>query len=131
DSVIPWTTYTDPEVARVGLNEEQAGDELSVYALPASEVDRFRTEGYDKGMIKLVTDGDDVAGVTAIMPRAGEALQEFILAKEHGISVDEVADIVHTYPTMADANKWVAYEHVQEKITPFVKTMAQWMFKLF
>lgn len=131
DDVVPWTTYTDPELARVGMNESQAREHgYTVHTLEGKEVDRFRTEGYEDGIIKLVTHKGRIKGVTALLPRAGEVIQEYVLAMKQGLKADTIADTVHTYPTMTDANKWVAYEYVQDKLRPWMKWFLQWSFRI-
>ena len=111
--VIPWTTFTDPEVARVGLNEQEARAQqvphaVSVYDL--SELDRAIADEQAHGFIKVLTrpGTDTILGVTCVGSHAGELLAEYVLAMKHGLGLNAILGTVHTYPTMAEANKYVA-----------------------
>ena len=101
---VPWTTFTDPEVAHVGLGEAQArerfGDEVMTCDWPMAKVDRARAEGDTAGFIKLVHHKDGgLLGATIVAARAGEMLSEWIVALERGLKVDEVGSAIHVYPT--------------------------------
>ena len=111
--VMPWCIYTDPEVARVGLNEQEArardiAYELTVYEL--DELDRAITEEEAHGFIRVLTvpGKDTILGVTIVGAHAGETVAEFVLAMKHGIGLDDILGTVHPYPTLAEANKHVA-----------------------
>ncbi|MPV85781.1 hypothetical protein GCU85_03380 [Cardiobacteriales bacterium ML27] len=111
--VIPWVTFTDPEVARVGLNEKSAqadgvAYEVSTYHL--SDLDRAITESEAYGFIKVLTrpKSDKILGVTIIGAHAGELLAEFVLAMKHGIGLNKILGTIHAYPTFTEANKYVA-----------------------
>lgn len=112
-SVIPWTTFTSPEVARVGISEQGAIDqgilyEISVYNL--AELDRAITDSDAYGMVKVLTvpNKDRILGVTIVGENAGEMIAEFVLAMKHGLGLNKILGTIHTYPTMVEANKYVA-----------------------
>jgi len=112
-SVIPWTTFTEPEVARVGLNEREANErnvpyEATVYGM--DELDRAMTEGEAHGMVKVLTAprSDRVLGATIVGEQAGELIAEFVLAMRHGIGLRKLLATIHVYPTLAEANKHAA-----------------------
>jgi len=112
---VPWTTFTDPELAHVGLTEEQAreslGDEVWICRWSMDQVDRARTEGATSGFIKLVLQKDGtLLGATAVAGRAGEMIQEWIHALEHGLNVGDLAEDIHVYPTYATASMKAAAE---------------------
>lgn len=112
-SVIPWTTFIDPEVARVGLNEQEAKEtgiayEVSRYGL--DDLDRAITDSATEGFVKVLTmpGKDRILGVAIVGEHAGELLAEFVLAMKHNLGLNKILGTIHTYPTMAEANKYVA-----------------------
>jgi len=112
-SVIPWATFTDPEVARVGLNELDAkaqgiAYEVSTYGI--DELDRAITDGEAHGFVKVLTQPgkDKILGVAIVGEHAGDLLAEFVLAMKHGIGLNKILGTIHIYPTLAEANKYVA-----------------------
>ncbi len=111
--VIPWATFTDPEVARVGLSEDEATEqeiqvEVTRYAL--DDLDRAIADGADAGFVKVLTapGKDRILGATIVGSHASEMLAEFVLAMKHGIGLNKLLGTIHIYPTMAEANKSVA-----------------------
>ncbi len=111
--VIPWATFTDPEVARVGLNEIEAKESniaatVTVYGI--DDLDRAITDGSAQGMVKVLTapGSDRILGATIVGEHAGDLLAEFVLAMKHGIGLNKILGTIHTYPTLAEANKYVA-----------------------
>lgn len=111
--VIPWTTFLDPEIARVGLNEQEASEqniehEITIY--PLHELDRAITESETGGFVKIITPPgkDRILGVTIVGAHAGELLAEYILAMKHGLGLNKILGTIHTYPTFAEANKAAA-----------------------
>ena len=121
-AVIPWATFTDPEVARVGLNELEAKEkkiayEVSVYGL--RELDRAITDGEPRGMVKVLTrpGGDKILGATIAGEHAGDLLAEFVMAMKHGLGMNKILGTIHTYPTLAEANKAVAGVWKRSKVT--------------
>jgi pyruvate/2-oxoglutarate dehydrogenase complex dihydrolipoamide dehydrogenase (E3) component len=112
-SVIPWVTYIDPEVARVGLNEQEArekGIAHDVTVFPMHELDRAITESATQGFIKLLTvpGKDKILGVTIIGHNAGEVIGEYVLAMRHGLGLNKILGTIHAYPTMIEVNKYAA-----------------------
>jgi pyruvate/2-oxoglutarate dehydrogenase complex dihydrolipoamide dehydrogenase (E3) component len=106
-SVVPWATYTDPEVAHVGLSERDAGEQGVAYDLYRQElddVDRNIVESEEVGYAKVLTEkgSDKILGVTLIGPHAGDLLHEFVLAMQHGIGLCGIASTIHVYPTFAE-----------------------------
>jgi pyruvate/2-oxoglutarate dehydrogenase complex dihydrolipoamide dehydrogenase (E3) component len=106
---VPWTTFTDPEVARAGLTEAQArekfGDDVTTTQWPMDRVDRARVEGNTTGFIKLVhRKNGQLLGATIVAARAGEMIHEWIVALQHGLSVDDLSAALHVYPTYSLAN---------------------------
>jgi pyruvate/2-oxoglutarate dehydrogenase complex dihydrolipoamide dehydrogenase (E3) component/uncharacterized membrane protein YdjX (TVP38/TMEM64 family) len=128
-SVIPWATFTDPEVARVGLNEQEAKEkgiacDVSVYRL--EELDRAIADGEAHGMVKVLTvpGKDRILGATIAGDHAGDLLAEFVLAMKHGIGMNKILGTIHTYPTFAEANKYVAGAWKRSKVTHGQMTLA-------
>jgi pyruvate/2-oxoglutarate dehydrogenase complex dihydrolipoamide dehydrogenase (E3) component len=114
-SVIPWATFTDPEVARVGLNENEARQrgiacEVTRYGL--DDLDRAIADGEARGFVKVLTapGKDRVLGATIAGHHAAELLNEFVLAMKHGIGLNKILATIHVYPTLSEANKFVAGE---------------------
>jgi pyruvate/2-oxoglutarate dehydrogenase complex dihydrolipoamide dehydrogenase (E3) component/uncharacterized membrane protein YdjX (TVP38/TMEM64 family) len=112
-SVIPWATFTDPEVARVGLNEAEAKaqgipHEVTLYRM--EELDRAIADGAARGMVKVLTvpGKDRILGATIAAEHAGELIVEFISAMKHGIGLNKILGTIHVYPTFAEANKYAA-----------------------
>ena len=112
-SVIPWTTFTDPEVARVGLNEQDAereGVEVEVTYFHLEELDRALADEEGKGFVKVLTPPgkDRILGVTIVGHHAGDLMAEFILAMKHGLGLKKVMGTIHIYPTLSEASKFAA-----------------------
>jgi pyruvate/2-oxoglutarate dehydrogenase complex dihydrolipoamide dehydrogenase (E3) component len=112
---LPWTTFTDPEVAHVGHNEASAreeGVEYEVVRYPLGHLDRAVTEGANEGFVKLLVQPgkDRILGATIVASQAGEMLTEYVLAMKHNIGLNKILGTVHAYPTMSEANKYAAGE---------------------
>jgi pyruvate/2-oxoglutarate dehydrogenase complex dihydrolipoamide dehydrogenase (E3) component/uncharacterized membrane protein YdjX (TVP38/TMEM64 family) len=112
-SVIPWATFTDPEVARVGLNETEASAqniryETTVYGM--DELDRAIADDAAYGWVKVLTvpGKDRILGATIVAEHAGELIVEFISAMKHGVGLSKILGTIHIYPTLAEANKYAA-----------------------
>jgi pyruvate/2-oxoglutarate dehydrogenase complex dihydrolipoamide dehydrogenase (E3) component/uncharacterized membrane protein YdjX (TVP38/TMEM64 family) len=112
-SVIPWSTFTDPEVARVGLNEQDAkahgiAYEVSTYGI--DDLDRAIADSEAHGFVKVLTPlGDDkILGVTIVGEHAGDLIAEFVLAMKYGLGLNKILGTIHIYPTLAEANKYAA-----------------------
>lgn len=133
--VIPWTTFLDPEIARVGLNEQEAAaqgiaHEVTVY--PIHELDRALADSATAGFVKLLTPPgkDRILGVTIVGQNAGEMLAEYVLAMKHGLGLNKILGTIHSYPTMAEANKFVAgawkRKHAPERLLRWVGRYHDW-----
>ena len=129
-SVVPWAIYTDPEVATVGLNETAAQREsvpYEVYKYELKELDRAVADGETEGFVKvLVRPGTDrLLGASIVGSRAGETIMEFVSAMKNGYGLSKVLSTIHPYPTMGEANKFVAglYKsaHKPEKLLRWAK----------
>ena len=112
-SVIPWSTFIDPEVARVGLNEQEAkqqgiAHEVTRYGI--DDLDRAIADSADHGWVKVLTvpGKDKILGVTIVGEHAGDLLAEYVLAMKHGLGLNKILGTIHTYPTLAEANKYAA-----------------------
>lgn len=123
--VIPWVTFIDPEVARVGINEQDAIDQEIDYEITRydlQELDRAICESANKGFIKVITPKgkDKILGVTVVSQHAGDLIAEFVLAMKHGLGLQKILGTIHSYPTWAESNKFAAGEwkraHAPEKI---------------
>jgi pyruvate/2-oxoglutarate dehydrogenase complex dihydrolipoamide dehydrogenase (E3) component len=110
---VPWTTFTDPEVAHVGLMEAQArerfGDAIMTCDWPMGRVDRARTDRDTAGFVKLVHKKDGtLLGATIVAARAGEMIHEWIVALHHGIQVGDLASAIHVHPSYSVAGQQAA-----------------------
>jgi pyruvate/2-oxoglutarate dehydrogenase complex dihydrolipoamide dehydrogenase (E3) component/uncharacterized membrane protein YdjX (TVP38/TMEM64 family) len=112
-SVIPWATFVEPEVARVGLNETDAKEKGIAYEVSRYDIDdldRAIADSEAHGFIKVLTvpGKDRILGVTIVGEHAGDLIAEYVLAMKHGIGLNKILGTIHIYPTMAEANKYVA-----------------------
>ena len=112
-TTVPWCTYTDPEIARVGLNEKEAkakGIRYEVTTYSLDDLDRAITDEEDRGVVKVLTrpGTDQILGVTICGYHAGDLLAEFVLARTHGLGLNDLLNTIHVYPTMSEANKYAA-----------------------
>jgi len=111
--VIPWTTFTEPEVARVGLNEQEASEKniphtVTVYGI--DDLDRAIADEEAHGFVKVLTapGTDRILGVTIVGEHAGDLLAEYVLAMKHGLGLNKILGTIHVYPTLVEANKYAA-----------------------
>jgi pyruvate/2-oxoglutarate dehydrogenase complex dihydrolipoamide dehydrogenase (E3) component len=134
-SVIPWATFIDPEVARVGLNEQEAKEknipfEVAKYGI--DDLDRAIADSEAHGFVKVLTvpGKDKILGVTIVGAHAGDLLAEYVLAMKHGLGLNKILGTIHTYPTMSEANKYAAGEwkraHAPHKLLDWVKKYHAW-----
>jgi pyruvate/2-oxoglutarate dehydrogenase complex dihydrolipoamide dehydrogenase (E3) component len=133
--VIPWATFIDPEVARVGLNEQEAqaqGIAYEVTKYGIDDLDRAIADSEAHGFVKVLTvpGKDRILGVTIVGAHAGDLLAEYVLAMKHGLGLNKILGTIHTYPTMAEANKYAAGEwkraHAPQKLLAWVKKFHDW-----
>ena len=134
-SVIPWATFIDPEVARVGLNEQEAKEkgvpyEVTRYGI--DDLDRAIADSAAHGWVKVLTapGQDKILGVTIVGAHAGDLLAEYVLAMKHGLGLNKILGTIHTYPTMAEANKYAAGEwkraHQPLGLLTWVERLHRW-----
>ncbi len=134
-SVIPWATFIDPEVARVGLNEQEAKEknipyEVTKYGI--DDLDRAIADSEAHGFVKVLTvpGKDKILGVTIVGTHAGDLLAEYVLAMKHGLGLNKILGTIHTYPTLAEANKYAAGEwkraHQPHRLLAWVKKFHDW-----
>jgi pyruvate/2-oxoglutarate dehydrogenase complex dihydrolipoamide dehydrogenase (E3) component len=133
--VLPWATFTDPEVAHVGHSEATAKEEgidYEVVRYDLGHLDRAVAEGANRGFVKiLVVPGKDrILGVTIVAANAGEMLAEYVLAMKHKLGLNKILGTIHSYPTMAEANKYAAGEwkkaHKPERLLKWVERYHGW-----
>lgn len=133
--VIPWCTFTDPEVARVGLNEMEAKEHKIPYRVTKydiGELDRAIADGSDFGFVKVLTPekGDKILGVTIVGEHAGDLLTEFVTAMKYNLGLNKILGTIHTYPTLSEANKYAAGEWKRatapEKLLEFARIFHKW-----
>jgi pyruvate/2-oxoglutarate dehydrogenase complex dihydrolipoamide dehydrogenase (E3) component len=123
--VIPWTTYTDPEIAHVGVYEHEAearGIEVDTITIPMSDVDRALADGEEQGFLKVHLKGgsDTIVGATIVARRAGEMISEITTAMVGGIGLGSFAGIIHPYPTQTEVIRKAADAYNRTKLTPRV-----------
>ena len=134
-SVIPWATFTEPEVARVGLNEQEAKEkgipyEVSRYDI--DDLDRAIADNEAHGFVKVLTvpGKDRILGVTLVGEHAGDLIAEYVLAMKHGIGLNKILGTIHTYPTLAEANKYAAgawkRAHAPQALLAWVERFHAW-----
>ncbi|MGH8702784.1 MAG: pyridine nucleotide-disulfide oxidoreductase, partial [Burkholderiales bacterium] len=132
--VVPWCTYTDPELARVGMSETEArknGVAYKVYTFPFEDIDRARAQGETAGLAKIVTDRNGkLLGAAIVGPHAGELIAEYVLALAKGMNAKDISGVIHAYPTLAQINRRVADQRMKEGLTPSSKAWIQRIFGL-
>lgn len=129
-SIIPWCTFTDPEVAHVGLNEtraREAGVAFEVTTYDLAELDRALTEGEAEGFVKVLTvpGKDRILGATIVGENAGELITEYVTAMKQGLGLNKILGTIHIYPTLSEANKYAAGEwkkaHAPQRLLRWVE----------
>ncbi len=123
--VVPWTTFTEPEAARVGLTEDEAKKKfgaIDVIKVPFEENDRARTEGETEGFAKIILNGKKIVGAHIVGLRAGELIHEFVLAMKFDLSLADLGKAIHVYPTLSKITQAAATEKTLENLkSPFVQ----------
>jgi pyruvate/2-oxoglutarate dehydrogenase complex dihydrolipoamide dehydrogenase (E3) component len=134
-SVIPWATFTDPEVARVGWNEIEAKEKnipFEVTRYPVAELDRAITDEEGHGVVKVLTvpGKDRILGVTIVAEHAGDLIAEFVSAMKHRIGLNKILGTIHIYPTLAEGNKYAAgawkRAHAPERLLRLAQRYHAW-----
>ncbi len=134
-SVIPWATFTDPEVARVGLSEQEATEQkipFEVTRYQLDDLDRAIADSATQGFVKVLTvpGKDKILGVTIVGAHAGDLLAEYVLAMRHGLGLNKILGTIHTYPTLSEANKYAAGEwkraHQPKRLLEWVRRYHDW-----
>ncbi len=134
-AVIPWTTFIDPEVARVGLNEQEAKEQGVAYEVTKyniDDLDRAIADSEARGFVKVLTvpGKDTILGVTIVGTHAGDLLAEYVLAMRHGLGLNKILSTIHTYPTLSEANKYAAGEwkraHQPRRLLEWVRKYHDW-----
>jgi pyruvate/2-oxoglutarate dehydrogenase complex dihydrolipoamide dehydrogenase (E3) component len=133
--VMPWCTYTDPEVAHVGLYERDArerGIEVDTYQVPIAKANRAVTDGEEEGFVKVhVRKGrDEILGATIVAAHAGEMISEITVAMTNGVGLGAFTNVIHPYPTQAEAIKAVAGLYTRTRLTPRVKRLFEGWLRL-
>lgn len=117
---VPWVTYTDPELGRVGLTEDEARQKykhVKVYRYDVKDLDRAVIEGEEKGIIKIVcTKNGQILGAHVLAPRGGEIVHEFVLAMQNILGVKSITNTIHVYPALAQAVRRTTNKYYAEKI---------------
>ncbi len=136
DLVIPWCTYTSPEVAHVGLYEKEAQDkglEVDTLTVPLDTVDRAILDGADEGFLRLhlLKGKDRILGATLVADHAGDMLGELCLAITKKIGLGQIASVIHPYPTQGEVLKKAADTWRRGKLTPTVQKTFRTFFRVF
>jgi pyruvate/2-oxoglutarate dehydrogenase complex dihydrolipoamide dehydrogenase (E3) component len=127
---VPWCTYTDPEIAHVGLYVREAREKdipVTTFTVLMHDVDRAVTDGEEEGFVKIhVKEGTDrILGATVVARHAGEMINGLSLAISSGIGLRALARVIHTYPTQAEAIKMAADAYTRTRLTPILKSLTR------
>jgi pyruvate/2-oxoglutarate dehydrogenase complex dihydrolipoamide dehydrogenase (E3) component len=133
-SVVPWCTYTDPEVAHVGLGEKEAKQknvDYDLFVVALKDVDRAVVESEDAGFAKVLTTkgSDKILGATMVGPHAGDLLHEFVLAMKTGIGLGTVASTIHAYPTFAELARKAGDKYNKTRLSPRAQKVFTWLYE--
>ena len=136
-SVVPWCTFTHPEVARAGLNEIEAKasnipHEVHTYGI--DDLDRAMAEQEAEGLVKILVEPNSkgkILGVTIVGAHAGDLLHEFAVAMRNGLRLGAILKTIHVYPTMAEANKYAAGEWRKATLSPRMLAFSEWFNRYF
>jgi pyruvate/2-oxoglutarate dehydrogenase complex dihydrolipoamide dehydrogenase (E3) component len=133
--VIPWCTFTDPEVAHVGFYEDEArkrGLDVATYIVNLEEVDRAVLDGATEGFARVHTDAKtgQILGATLVSEHAGESISEFVLAMTRGIPLSAFSSTIHPYPTQAEAVKRLGDFSMRARLKPWLRKVFTAYFKV-
>jgi pyruvate/2-oxoglutarate dehydrogenase complex dihydrolipoamide dehydrogenase (E3) component len=134
DSIVPWCTFTDPELARVGLSERQAGERgilCDIWRRPFSEMDRAVVESRTEGFAKILTarGSDLILGAAIVGHGAGDLIHEIVLAMKAGLGLAAISETIHVYPTFAEIVRRTADERQKARLTPSRRRFTRWLFR--
>jgi pyruvate/2-oxoglutarate dehydrogenase complex dihydrolipoamide dehydrogenase (E3) component len=134
-SWVPWVTYTDPEVAQVGLTEQEAKAKdmpHSVYRFDWEDLDRAITDSEESGFIKVLTPPgkDRILGATIVGVHAGDILHELVVAAKHGVGLSRLSGTIHAYPTLSQSVQRVSDAYQRTRLTPRVAGIFRWLYRL-
>jgi len=126
--LIPWCTYTSPELAHVGLTSTLATERdirCDTYQQEFTEIDRAILQGETDGFVRVLTrkGTDDILGATVVAEHAGDLISEITLAMQHRIGLKKLSSVIHPYPTQAEAIRKLGDQYNRTRLTPFVKSM--------
>jgi pyruvate/2-oxoglutarate dehydrogenase complex dihydrolipoamide dehydrogenase (E3) component len=132
-SVVPWCTYTDPEVAHVGVGENEArqkNNEYDLFVVPLEDVDRAVVESEEAGFAKILTakGSDKILGATIVAPHSGDLLHEFVLAMNAKIGLAKISATIHAYPTLAELARKAGDKYNKTRLTPRAKKIFTWLY---
>lgn len=132
--VVPWCTYTDPELARVGLSETEAKQKNiphDVFTYDLSDLDRAVCDSEGQGLVKVITHKgkDTLLGAAIVGFHAGDLLQEFVFAMKNNLGLKSISQTIHPYPTMSEATRRAADLWMKSKLTPTLSKLFKWYFK--
>ena len=133
-SVVPWCTYTDPEIAHVGLGEKEArqkSGDYDLFVVPLQDLDRAIIESEEAGFVKVLTakGSDKILGATIVAPHAGDLLHEFVLAMKAGVGLGTIASTIHAYPTFAELARKAGDKYNKSRLTPRAKKVFTWLYQ--
>jgi pyruvate/2-oxoglutarate dehydrogenase complex dihydrolipoamide dehydrogenase (E3) component len=133
-AVVPWCTYTDPEVGHVGLGEKDARQknvDYDLFVVPLEDVDRAVVENEDIGFAKVLAakGSDKILGATIVGPHAGDLLHEFVLAMNANVGLGKIAATIHAYPTLAELARKAGDKYNKTRLTPRAKKILSWMYR--
>jgi pyruvate/2-oxoglutarate dehydrogenase complex dihydrolipoamide dehydrogenase (E3) component len=132
--VLPWCTFTSPEVGRVGLSEteaKKAGVPHDVWTQPLSEVDRAVVESESEGFAKVITEkgSDRILGATIVAERGGDLIHEIVVAMRAGVGLKDLSGTIHAYPTYAELARRTADRYQKSRLTPRAKALFEWLYR--
>jgi pyruvate/2-oxoglutarate dehydrogenase complex dihydrolipoamide dehydrogenase (E3) component len=132
--LIPWTTYTDPEIAHVGITAQEAGKRerrAETFTLPLSDVDRAILDGETEGFARIHRDSKTkrIVGATLVGRHAGESIAELVLAINQGLRLEDLSGVIHTYPTQAEAIKRLGDASMQARLKPWMRPLLERFFR--
>ena len=135
DLIIPWATYTSPEIAHVGMypkDAKDAGVEIDTYVQQLEHIDRAILEGTDEGFVKIHTKKgtDKIVGATIVAENAGDMISEITVAMKNKVGLSGIGSTIHPYPTQADAIRKLGDQFNKTKLTPFSEKMLKFLMKL-